>query len=996
MLKNCFTFLITLFVVAFCHAQVPQPAIKLPTIVPASPAAGDLAKYVNYPVSYANGLPDISIPIFVVTDGDINIPIGLSYHASGYKIHQPDGWLSRGWTLNAEPIISRSIQGKADEKAYISNDAHSPLVADDSRRYMEQLEDGIYDEQPDEFYFKLPDMSGKFFIKKVFNQPLETITVPKEPVKIKVVNETNLNQFTILDNKGLSYDFGGPLYSNTESTNLGNITSWKSTSVTSTLTGRSVSFTYHPVLYRPINPAVSNSISILDTDVYNGIAIFAVNPLSSEPPPLFQLPQPTVLERIGGMTKYYKVSADPGMPGQLVSLGYTTYETDAGDTEMSNLDIHEIIFSNGKVVFNKTGEGNFRILKSIEIYNNDNLIKEFEFHQKNLTSTIYRLDSISIKDANRVVIERYKFKYNEYSLSMLSYYGIDYWGYSNGANNTSLIPSISTSGRTNNVVNGYNVNFVIGGANREPDEYAAQANILKSITYPTGGKVEFEYEGNRYRDPGGVVKLAGGLRIRSIKQVNTDGTAISRFFKYGVNEDGVGILRAPINEESYFSKRRELYCKVPHIGVFPDQIPAYQWVTTNLPIPLIRRTYSSHSFMDLFYENGSPVQYPVVTEYTANDYMGNGALGKQMYYYNVFSGALKSKVSGETTIIDTKIEWYHGEDTLSRTFKSQGTAFIPIQKQQKKHTINYLNALNFSVGKTYTRTKVIADESNMPSYRGEENIGLYRYSVSSGYKRPWIVTDENMDDGLTVSKEVEYLYDDYLNLTTERFKASNNDSVSYEYQYPYSAGSMLSFYTFNNNISPVILKRKLINNVLVEQTKTNYRTSALPGPLLEKSLPVSMDHAVGTGPLEKRIDFSKYDDRGNILSVSKVNDVKVNYIYGYNGNYPIAKVENAEYATIETVLGGATAINNFRNIISPTSAAINTFLAPLRTHVSLKDAMVTTYTYSPLIGMTSETDPSGKTISYSYDAFGRLKTMKDSQGKILKQYDYQYQAPLGQ
>jgi YD repeat-containing protein len=56
----------------------------------------------------------------------------------------------------------------------------------------------------------------------------------------------------------------------------------------------------------------------------------------------------------------------------------------------------------------------------------------------------------------------------------------------------------------------------------------------------------------------------------------------------------------------------------------------------------------------------------------------------------------------------------------------------------------------------------------------------------------------------------------------------------------------------------------------------------------------------------------------------------------------------------------------------------------------LTNSLVTTYTYKPLIGMTSQTDPNGVTTYYEYDSFGRLKFIKDDKGNMLKKYEYHY------
>ncbi len=57
------------------------PAVKPPGF--ASPNAAALGKYGDIPVSYHTGVPEISIPLYTITEGSLSVPISLSYHSSG-------------------------------------------------------------------------------------------------------------------------------------------------------------------------------------------------------------------------------------------------------------------------------------------------------------------------------------------------------------------------------------------------------------------------------------------------------------------------------------------------------------------------------------------------------------------------------------------------------------------------------------------------------------------------------------------------------------------------------------------------------------------------------------------------------------------------------------------------------------------------------------------------------------------------------------------------
>ncbi|SFZ93392.1 hypothetical protein SAMN05428642_103107 [Flaviramulus basaltis] len=131
---------------------------------------------------------------------------------------------------------------------------------------------------------------------------------------------------------------------------------------------------------------------------------------------------------------------------------------------------------------------------------------------------------------------------------------------------------------------------------------------------------------------------------------------------------------------------------------------------------------------------------------------------------------------------------------------------------------------------------------------------------------------------------------------------------------------------------------------------------------------------------QERIVFHNYYDNGNLKEVSKKDGTHIVYIWGYNDEYPVAKIENATYSSIENLSSFGTNFS-IANGLSPTQES------DLR---SLSGALVTTYTYMPLVGLISSTDPKGYTIYYEYDSSNRLKRIKDEDQNILSENQYNY------
>lgn len=134
------------------------------------------------------------------------------------------------------------------------------------------------------------------------------------------------------------------------------------------------------------------------------------------------------------------------------------------------------------------------------------------------------------------------------------------------------------------------------------------------------------------------------------------------------------------------------------------------------------------------------------------------------------------------------------------------------------------------------------------------------------------------------------------------------------------------------------------------------------------------------------VDYEKYDSQGNLLQFQKTNDVVYSYLWGYNNSYPIAEAQNATYDEIVSALGQSEIDSLKGNTL--TDAEIRNKLSALRG--SLPNAFVTTYTYDPLIGVTSKTDSNGVSEYYEYDDLGRLILIKNNQGEVIKRVQYNY------
>lgn len=172
--------------------------------------------------------------------------------------------------------------------------------------------------------------------------------------------------------------------------------------------------------------------------------------------------------------------------------------------------------------------------------------------------------------------------------------------------------------------------------------------------------------------------------------------------------------------------------------------------------------------------------------------------------------------------------------------------------------------------------------------------------------------------------------------------------------------------------------RPLPDKVYVLETKTPIPIASFTKSVVDPSLGFVMDSRY-----KESVSFSEYDDKQNLRSQQKTGDVITSFVWGYGKRYPVAMIIGKTYQEANTQSG-----LNMSIVDNPASdQALRTELSKL---YQLQNAKVKTLTYRREYGISSETDETGKSIFYEYDASGRVSLVRDFEGNILKRYCYNY------
>lgn len=934
-----------------------------------TPEATMLDRFQNYPVSNSLGIPDISIPIYVVKSGELELPITLSYHLGGNKVNDIATWVGLGWNLNVGGMISRQIKGIDDEykgfgflekhtMKYMTNSGTEksfmvPIKENEFREvksvgingydqttfYLNNIINETYDMGSDIYSYSINDLSGSF----VYDMDRTLVNIPYS--NNKIIRDTGNNTFKIIDPKGFIYDFSAKdeiRYPNKRvNSELTAVSNWRISKISSPYSSNSIAFTYTtPYRYEVLSRSATLSVGYLEAG-----------------------------EGYQGNGESYSSSR---------SIFYER-------------NLSKITFDNGSIDFIASGarkdkEGNY-CLDRIEIKDKQgNKIKTIVFNYGYFESgsipsnsknkdAYYRLKltSLQIYGSQGGTPIEYKFSYNETKLPPRTSEdflnitnGQDLWGFYNGVTtNKHLVGVISSSDLEEHH------SLKVSKANRNSSESAMKAWILTRIDYPTGGFTEFHTEANRDKNN----KVVGGLRIaKMVSKTDASSTAVTTSYKY---EDPLYLTLGSDYDRPELYKYR-MYIQLKNGGLLNH----------------VRYYYTEEPYTGLFFHQGSPLYYGnVIKTETGN--------GKSTFSYsapyiyrqmilNDGSSLGQINITPRYSYIENLQSWVMGKLEKEEYFKEGATT--PFRTLSHKYDV--LPKKRVIVGKhVYKRLK---ENYNSVIGAHSEAKGYYDYfweEYETGFHRLYETTETV--DGVTT--KTNYTYGKANSTTTsgvqmtKKDETVNNKVINHEYKYPSDFTDGISNSMVSANMTDVMLEhtKKTGSTHIATQKRTFAKFGSFFKPSAEQS-------KLGNGTFNTDITYNLYDKRGNLRQYTTPDGLKTSLIWSYNGQYPVAEIRNADFNIDVKSLLGESPIDNMLNsiIMSQQESGLMNLL-----RASLPSSQVTTYTYTPLIGVSTVTSPSGITSFYDYDQYGRLMKVYLKEGNkenILNTYSYQYKDGAGE
>lgn len=975
LLKNFLFLLALLCVLDKLSAQVKSEngGVRFPSdnMIPPSPNVASLSRFGQYPVDYSTGLPQISIPLYTIATPQLTLPISLSYHASGVRVDEIPGWAGLSWSLLTGGAISVTVKGLPD-----LNSTRTSLTASyfDSQGTTESaainllsaISAGLTDSESDIYNYTVPGkISGTF----TYSKSGKIVEFPRTDNKIIKTTDG----FTIVAEDGVTYLFNSLEMSYNPS---GYVSAYNLTKIIAADKQDEISFRYTKTPEKYYDDFIS-------TCLWKGSDCSDAEITAGVPQPLMHL------------TESY--------PNVGSTVGY------------DELLLAEITFTGGKVLFEaeagRLDKRKYR-LKSMQVIQDESnkVLQEISFQHGYFDALggdkRLRLEGVEIT-GNKQEKNNYKFFYNNETLpgyfnrynTLNGYFGQDKWGYFNGVTTNEHF-----FGSDFGVANLWRELSV-----RTPSERYRKAGTLEKIIYPTGGYTIFQMESNL--DNNG--EILGGLRIRQMTSFDSEcKLADTKSFEY---EPAGTQLPVGSNDYQYYTYTQG-YERYLERQIGPSIIASV--------IQSTKTFYVSNPVMPAGLQGGPQILYSKVTEHTK---VGNQDNGKVEYiydctpnefYYTPQNTIASSILPRYKRYLKDKF-WQRGQQLEERIYRKKDLGYELVKK-----TTHEYNAFADSDEIIGTISNCGLMVTNVEAFK--TNFWWFDVKASTGFKklsRTSVIDYINGNEASVSSRDFSYeksgnAVNSHLFITAASSVNSKGEELLTRYKYPPDLlvdgnsqdarviKSMCDANMISNPVEEVSYIRKNGGGYMATKgslLRYNFFNGLVkPWQILslENKEPFAYDGVLlngstGLALIDKykvKTTFNLYNTKGKLLEAIGSDGVTKSYLWGYKYSYPVAKADGANYSQLKTALGKQSENDDLASIAAMSTPQLSSTLGSLRTGLMQVNpqSLLATYTYDYFIGCIAETNVSGISQYYDYDGMGRLESVKDDAGAILKAYKYNY------
>ena len=504
---------------------------------------------------------------------------------------------------------------------------------------------------------------------------------------------------------------------------------------------------------------------------------------------------------------------------------------------------------------------------------------------------------------------------------------------------------------------------------------------LKSITCPTGECYQYFYESNRIFDMtrGKEVKC-GGIRIASIY----DNERVTNFrYKGGVENISIGVQDYFDDYLSYTIERASTLANDisrvnwhlrllsrPRLPEMADYSVNYREVEKIIEDEINSEPYGFHTYS----------YYDIPERYTLSEPESLALPRDGDYDILSYPAHVSGYYPGMKPVLVKRayIDENHGNDTIKMELYSYETnskkEYPGVKISQRMFFNNY------------------SKEANSYVYNASTCVCCYfdylHFGIHSGTRR--LRTAVIRGEIIEKDESYEYDSDNHLVKVISRKAADGSDKDEICYVYSENAPGMKE----RNIVDEILETTRYSSGEILDRNTVRYH-------LFPNGLYLPEIQGLYIRGQSYPIDYTSfdiYDQYGNPLQTHTIDGNSTVYLWGYDGRYPIACIQNANLADILPAIQSVYSTADVESLSArPFSSSDRDFLIEctkrLQSHPLMEGALVTGYTYEPFMGISSVTDASGKTVLYDYDTVGRVicESLDHTDGAIkIKEYKYNY------